>query len=192
MNNLIKIWAISSCILFLFIVLISKCSSPLEPEVITIIKTDTLNAVLIDTLYEVSQESQISVSPAFNGSWKGDTLFVYFVGLGVNVSDEIIRSVSIELTITENIDRTSIVSNTIGYFLRERPPLKYVPNDPFPYGIQHDLSPGTAYNLYVGAKPLANISGAYGYFRIIVGGGLSKRIGDWQYGGEIGCIICSL
>ena len=181
--------------LLAFISILAVClgcsQAPVEPEVITIYETDTLYTfttdsfytVITDTIYIDSQESQISVSPVAIGFRQNDTLFVIFVGRGVNVSDETVRNVSIEFTLTENADRTGILSNTIGYFLTATPPVTYVPNDPFPYEIQHDLSPGIAYSFYVGADPLTNIDGAYWYFRIIAGGELQKQA--WQYGGEI-------
>ena len=172
----------------LALVIFSFSCSPTEPEPITITVHDTLtvydtlNTVIHDTVATIAE---ISISPIVRGRWGDGWLVAYMEGTGINRSDEVIEDVSIEFTLSAFPYAKGILSETVGYFTLETIILQYMPNSPFPYEIQHDLEPHTGYNFYASADTVYNESLIYWAFRIVVGGGLTKRVGDWQYGGEI-------
>ena len=163
---------------------------PLAPEIVFV--HDTLITVIHDTTLTfetdtviVATYTQISISPRAVGFWEKDNLYAVLFGNGINISDDIIDSVSIEFTVTADVGRENILSESIGYFLPESPPFRYVPNDPFPYKIQHNLEPDAVNYIYVAADTLEGIDSAFWYFRLIVEDSFFKRASSWQYGGII-------
>ena len=150
--------------------------------------TDTLITVIHDTtiIFEtdtVITYAQISVSPRAVGFWENGALLAAFMGIGINVSDKDVTNVSIEYTLSSDAFMADILSQNVGYFLTERPPFEYAPNDPFPYEIRYTLEPDSINFIYVGADTLRNVNEVYWHFRIIVENIMPKTA--WQYGGII-------
>ena len=172
------------------ILLFFSCSETIT-ETVTIIDEaaiDSLEAV-IDSLEleadSVITHAEISVSPLGTGYWEDDYFVSFLSGIGVNLSDSTIEDVSVEFTITADKLRRDILSETVGYFITQQPLSRYIPNSPFPYEIQHDLEPNQVTHIYVGADTIRVSGRLHWWFRVTVGSGLSKRVNDWQYGGEI-------
>ena len=162
--------------------------SPTEPEPITIMVHDTLtvhdtlNTVIHDTVTTIAE---ISISPIVRGRWGDGWLVAYMEGTGINRSDEVIKDVSLEFTLSRFQYTKGILSETVGYFTLDTVIPQYMPNSPFPYEIQHDLEPHQGIQFYVSTDTVFNESKIYWSHRVIVGSGLTKRVGGWQYGGEI-------
>jgi len=147
---------------------------------------DSLESLPPDTFFIiVIRNAEISLSVGVASFSIDGGLVAVLLGAAVNISDDVIKNTSIEFTITADRNRWDIISETIGYFVLERPARTWFPPDtaPFPYTIQYDLQPDSINYVYVASENLGNIGGAWWYFRIIVDDFLLKPA--WQYGGII-------
>ena len=173
-----------------FILIIAVCWGCTETIVETVYETltDTLYTTVFDTVIVVETDTvityaQISVNLRSNGRWGSNYLVAYFIGSGVNVSNDTINNVSVKITLSREKFMVGILSETTGYFVIGQPLATYIPNDPFPYEIQHSFEPFAGHNFYASADTVFDVNSIFWYFGIIVNDGLSKRA--WQYGGII-------
>lgn len=126
MNKLIKVWAISTWVLFVFIVLLSNCS-PTEPE-------------LYYPQYDVSPRAG---AIPFNQSY---TIWAGVIhGTLYNTSDDTLRNVAMQFTI-KDAEGDSILSQSIGYFTLDVSEFQYYVA--YPYKKVFNLAPNVRYHFW--------------------------------------------